>query len=404
MAQSNLHDAKINKNDEFYTQYKDIENEMNSYVEYNKDVFRDKTILLPCDDPEWSNFTKYFVANFERFGLKKIISTSYAKSSGNLKTTDFEKKSDKYDAEKHATHGKLFILDRDANNSGHIGFDDIQFDYLDGDGDFRSDEIKLLRDAADIIVTNPPFSLFTEFIDWIREANKSFIVIGRLTAIQDKNIFPLFMNNEIWLGSSYFNSGAAYFIAPIELYDPSKMSNPKNAYSKDGKFYWRVNGVRWYTNLEHGCRHEKMELMTMSDNIQYNKKLKKKFDTEFNGRNYPKYDNYDAIEVPYCDGIPSDYYGIMGVPISFMDKYCPEQFEILGSTQRGCHDLVPDTKKYDNYREVRPDGTFTGSTGNKTNENANIEKNDGTNNYFINDDGHIVQSKFGRIFIRQRRD
>lgn len=326
-----LHIAKNQKNDEFYTQYADIEKEMNAYVEYNKDVFRDKIILCPCDDPEWSNFTKYFAANFERFGLKKLISTSYAKSVGNLKTTDFEKNSDKYDADKHLSHGKLFVLDRDSClNTEKIDHESIKFEYLDGDGDFRSDEVKKLRDEADIIITNPPFSLFREFINWILEANKKFIIIGNLNTVVNKEVFPLFRKNEIWLGSSYFNGGAAYFIAPIELYDPAKMSNSKNAFIRDDKFYWRVNGVRWYTNIEHGVRHEPLPLMSFEDNLKFNKKLIKKLKDSYGVSTYPKYCNYDAIEIPFADGIPNDYDGLMGVPVSFVDKYCPEQFEIVG--------------------------------------------------------------------------
>ena len=165
---SNLSAAKNAKNDEFYTQYGDIEAEMNAYVEFNPDVFRDKTILLPCDDPEWSNFTKYFAANFSRFGLKKLISTSYAKSAGSRQLTLFEKDSPLFDQSKHETHGKLFTLTRDRDADGRIDSDDLEFSgYLEGDGDFRSAEVIKLRDEADIIITNPPFSLFREFLAWI---------------------------------------------------------------------------------------------------------------------------------------------------------------------------------------------------------------------------------------------
>ena len=195
---------------------------------------------------------------------------------------------------------------------------------MEGDGDFRSNEVKKLRDEADIIITNPPFSLFREFLAWIREGNKKFLIIGNLNAITYKEVFPLLMKNEIWLGSSYFSGGAAYFIGSTELYNPEKMSNPKNAYIKDGKLYWRVNGVRWYTNLDHGRRHQKMQLMTEADNIKYSKHK------EVKNIGYKHYENYDAIEIPYADSIPDDYKGVMGVPISFMDKYVPEQFEILG--------------------------------------------------------------------------
>lgn len=177
---SSLSRAKTAQNDEFYTQYHDIEAEMNAYVEYDPDVFRGKTVLLPCDDPEWSNFTRYFAANFSRFGLKKLISTSYAKGAGNQQMTLFELQSPLYDEEKHETHGKLFTLTHDVDGSGNVDSDDIEFSgYLDGDGDFRSDEVCKLRDEADIVVTNPPFSLFREFLAWIiaGKKNSSFLEI-----------------------------------------------------------------------------------------------------------------------------------------------------------------------------------------------------------------------------------
>lgn len=328
MANNDLYQAKKQKNDEFYTQYSDIQKEVNAYLEYNPNVFKDKTILLPCDDPEWSNFTKFFAQNFERFGLKKLISTSYAVESKliqlNYQPSLFEEENEKYDKAKTRIKGKIFTLDKDINSDNKINIDDLEWNYLEGDGDFRSPEVKKLRDEADIIITNPPFSLFREFLAWIREGNKKFLIIGNLNAITYKEVFPLLMNNDIWLGSSYFSGGAAYFIGSPELYEPEKMSNPKNAYIKDGKLYWRVNGVRWYTNLDHGRRHQKMQLMTEADNIKFSKHK------EIKGVGYKKYENYNAIEIPYADSIPSDYNGVMGVPISFMDKYVPEQFEILG--------------------------------------------------------------------------
>ena len=203
---SNLGAARRAKNDEFYTQYSDIEAEMNAYVEFNPDVFRDKTVLLPCDDPEWSNFTKYFAANFERFGLKKLISTSYAKSAGSQQLTLFEQDSPLYDADKHDTHGKLFTLTRDKDGSSRVDTDDIEFSgYLEGDGDFRSAEVTALRDEADIIITNPPFSLFREFLAWILEAGKQFVILGNMNAITYKEVFPHLKDNEIWLGYKSLN-------------------------------------------------------------------------------------------------------------------------------------------------------------------------------------------------------
>jgi len=334
MAQSNLSQAKLAKNDEFYTQYHDIEKEINAYLEYNPDVFKDKVILLPCDDPEWSNFTKYFAQNFEKFKLKKLISTSYAVESKTYKegyqTTLFEEKSPKFDKKKTRIKGRIFTLTRDKTGDNRVDIDDLDWKYMEGDGDFRSKEVKKLRDEADIIITNPPFSLFREFLAWILEANKKFIIIGNLNTVANKEIFPLIKKNILWLGATYFNGGAAYFIAPKELYDSEKMSSDKNAYIKDGKFYWRVNGIRWYTNIEHGIRHHPLKLMSENDNLRYNTALINNLKNKYEVDCYPKYENYDAIDVPMVSAIPNDYEGEMGVPVSFMDKYCPEQFEIIG--------------------------------------------------------------------------
>jgi len=322
--------AKNAKNDEFYTQYADIEAEMNAYVEYDPDVFRGKTILLPCDDPEWSNFTKYFASNFERFGLKKLISTSYAKGAGNKQLTLFESGSPLYDEEKHETHGKLFTLTHDADGSGSIDTDDLVFSgYLDGDGDFRSAEVCKLRDEADIIITNPPFSLFREFLAWIMIGEKKFIIIGNINVITYKEAFPLLKDNKMWLGYS-IHSGDRKFNVP----DDYPLAAAGCGIDPNGKKYIRVKGVRWFTNLDHGGRHEFLILDTMLHNLKFNKKLKKKLTDEYGIEEYPHYDNYDAIEVPFSESIPSDYDGVMCVPITFLDKYNPDQFEILGITQR----------------------------------------------------------------------
>lgn len=323
---SNLSAAKSAKNDEFYTQYSDIEAEMNAYYEYNHDVFRGKTILLPCDDPEWSNFTKYFAANFTRFGLKKLISTSYAQSAGNQQLTLFEQGSPLFDKAKHATHGKLFTLTHDTDKSGKIDTDDIEFSgYLKGDGDFRSQEVKRLRDEADIIITNPPFSLFREFLTWILEADKKFVIIGNKNAITYKEVFPLLSDNKIWLGPG-FPGGNAYFRIVHEdvrdfafgVYDEST-----------GLVKFR--NVGWFTNLDHGLRHESLQLDTMAHNLKFNKKLRRKLENDYGEIEYPHYDNYDAIEVPFTECIPSDYEAAMGVPITFLDKWNADQFEIVGA-------------------------------------------------------------------------
>ena len=395
MANANLKHAKKQKNDEFYTQYQDIQKEVNAYLEYDKEVFRGKTILLPCDDPEWSNFTKFFAQNFENFGIKKLISTSFAVESKNIEIdyepSLFESIDPRFDKTKTRCKGKIFTLAQDENHDGKINIDDLKWNYLEGDGDFRSDEVKKLRDEADIIITNPPFSLFREFVAWIMEADKKFLIIGNMNAITYKEIFPLIKENKLWLGVS-IHSGDREFGVP-ESYPLTAASF---RIDDSGKKYIRVKGVRWFTNFEHGRRHQPLQLMTMEDNIKFSKHK------EVQGVGYQNYDNYDAMEVPFTDAIPSDYEGIMGVPISFLDKYCPEQFEIVGSTQRGCHDSVPDRKKYDDYWEVRPNGEKTGSSGGKTNENPNIARNNGKQNYFINKDGHIVQSLYTRIFIRKK--
>lgn len=334
-----LSDAKKAKNDEFYTQFADVEKEMNAYLEYNENVFRGKTILLPCDDPEWSNFTLYFAQNFEKLRLKKLISTSYAVESKKYLIKDwqptlFEQQAPWYDVDKSKIKGKIFTLDHDTNKNGRIDIHDLEWWYLEGDGDFRSEEIKRLRDEADFIITNPPFSLFREFMAWIMEAGKRFAVIGNMNAITYKEIFPLIKENKIWLDNPFVR-GAGYFTSPLEL---NKNLSYFNSHDYREGFI-RVPGVRWFTNIEHGKRHQFMPLMSEADNIKFSRHK------EVKGVGYKKYDNYDAIEVPFTDAIPSDYKGVMGVPISFLDKYCPEQFEILGMCEN--EDLYKmKTKKY----------------------------------------------------------
>lgn len=329
MANEQLHAAKTAKNDEFYTQYSDIEAEMNAYIEYDKDVFRDKVILCPCDDPEWSNFTKYFATRFETLGLKKLICTSYAKSAGNRQISEYERNSPHFDEKKHFECGKIFILDRDLNGSGRIDKDDIQWQYLEGDGDFRSEEVTRLRDEADFIITNPPFSLFREFLAWITEGNKKFAIIGNMNAITYKEVFPLIKDNQMWLG---FNEGGSHKGNSMFFIVPSDYIN-SFVEETDGVRLMQTTG-KWFTNIEYGKRHKPLQLMTMDDNLKYNKKLRKKLEKDYGSIRYPKYDNYEAIEVPISEAIPSDYDGVMGVPISFLSKFCPEQFEILETTER----------------------------------------------------------------------
>lgn len=325
MRNTSLHQAKKAKNDEFYTQYADIEKEMNAYLEYNPDVFRGKVILLPCDDPEWSNFTKYFAQNFDNFGIKKLISTSYAANSKPTgipyQPTLFEMDDPKFDEKKTRSQGKIFILERDNNKDKKVNIDDLEWKYLEGDGDFRSAEVTKLRDEADIVITNPPFSLFREFLAWLVEAGKQFCMIGNMNAITYKEVFPLIKNNEMWLGATGFVTDMVFAVPANTIVKPSdKAKAERLGYIGN---YTRLGNSCWFTNIDHGRRHQPLPLMTMEDNLKFSKHK------EIRERGYPKYDNYDAIEVPYTDAIPSDYDDAMGVPISFLDKYCPEQFNII---------------------------------------------------------------------------
>jgi hypothetical protein len=336
LANTNLSNAKLSKNDEFYTQYNDIQKEINAYLDYDKNVFRDKTILLPCDDPEWSNFTKYFAQNFEQLGLKKLISTSFASNSkqykDNYQPSLFEVNNPNFNENLTANNGKIFTLTSDISNDGRIDIDDLEWKYLEGDGDFRSDEIKVLRDEADIIITNPPFSLFREFLPWIIEANKKFVLISNINAITYKEVFPLIRENKLWLGNG-FHAGNAYFSTPFAkeygegIYD-----------SETGLVKFR--NVAWFTNIDHGRRHQPLPLMTMSENLKFSKHK------EIKGKeSYDEYDNYNAIDVPFTDAIPSDYDGVMGVPISFLSKHSPEQFEIIGSDYEVREGKLPELLK-----------------------------------------------------------
>lgn len=319
---TNLGAAKAAKNDEFYTQYADIQKEINAYLEYNPDTFRDKVVLLPCDDPEWSNFTRFFAQNFERLGLKRLISTSYAvesKKYKNYQPTLFETESPMFDIDKTRIKGKIFELTHDTNQNGRIDIDDLEWHYLEGDGDFRSKEVCKLRDEADIIVTNPPFSLFKEFVSWIFEAEKKCLIIGSQGSVGYKEVFPLIKDNKLWLGNG-FSAGNAYFGLPKELV----REYSSGVYDeKTGLVKFR--NCCWLTNLEHGRRHEPLKLMTMKDNLRYGRHK----DLVSRGY-YERYFHYDFIDVPYTDAIPSDYDKEMGVPITYLDKHCPEQFEILG--------------------------------------------------------------------------
>jgi hypothetical protein len=398
MPTSNLANAKNAKNDEFYTQYGDIQKEIEAYLDYDANVFRNKVIYCNCDDPYESNFFRYFVLNFNKLGLKKLITTSYKPSPiantqislfGDDKTLIAQKGRPKVTANK-------FIINEvyDTDGDGEFNLKDIakklkenknnEWAPLEKDGDFRSPECIKLLEQSDIVVTNPPFSLFREYLKQLIEHDKKFMIISNMNAITYKEVFPLIKTNKIWLGAGKNDGRNVWYQIP---------DNYENFHKEeDGKKYAFVAGTIWFTNIDHGRRHQFLPLMTEAEVIKFGKK-----------KPFEKYDNYDAIEVPLVKYIPSDYDGVMGVPISFLSKYNSDQFEILGESQRGCHDEVPDIKKYDDYWEVRQDGTKTGSSGGKTNENPNLLGNDGKKNYFINKDGRIIQSAYQRIFIRHKK-
>ena len=391
MANRDLGNARLAKNDEFYTQYADIEKEMNAYLDFDADVFRNKVALLPCDDPEWSNFTKYFAQNFGKLGLKKLISTSYAPNSKprelGLQLSLFEQESPKFDKTKAQTNGRIFTLERDRNSDKKINFDDIEWDYLKGDGDFRSDEVRALRDQADIIITNPPFSLFRSFLAWIVEADKKFVIIGNMNAITYKEVFPLIMNDKLWLGNG-FQSGNAYFATPVVRDYAAGVYDNETGLVK-------FRNAAWYTNLDHGRRHQPLALMTKADNKKFSKHK------EVKGVGYQKYDNYDAIEVPWTDAIPSDFDGVMGVPISFLGKYSPEQFEILGITKTWDDSSGLKTKTYPEQIQVSANGE-TSKVG-KLNDGAVLklkEAPEGTH-YLVG--GSILIQVYARVLIRHRK-
>lgn len=389
MPNVHLDKAKKTKFDEFYTQYADIEKEMNAYLEFDEDVFRGKTVLLPCDDPEWSNFTKYFAQGFERLGLRKLISTSYAPTAAiyHTKPTALESGSPQFNPAKTTVNGKIFTLRRDVSGDHRINVGDLEWEYLEGDGDYRSDEVTRLRDEADVIITNPPFSMFRDFLAWIVKADKRFVIIGNMNAITYKEVFPLIKGDRIWLGATGNGSDMVFGVPPGAVVAPGDREKAARlGYVGD---YTRLGNSCWFTNLDHGRRHQPIPLMTLADNLRFSRH------GEIKGRaGYEKYDNYDAIEVPYIDAIPSDYEGVMGVPISFLDRYNPDQFEILGFDGGD----YPVTKTYGRKEKV-VDGVHMKSN---TGTGASYIRADsfGTGTYF--DVGYPVKRIYKRLFIRHK--
>ena len=393
MANSNLTSAKNAKNDEFYTQYHDIEKEINAYLDYNPEVFRGKTVLLPCDDPEWSNFTKFFAQNFERLGLKKLISTSYAPDSKTYKNgyqpSLFELNDPQFDKKKTVVNGKIFTLSHDKSGDGKIDVNDLEWHYLKGDGDFKSKEIKALRDEADFIITNPPFSLFREFLAWIVESNKQFVIIGSMNAITYKEVFPLIKENKFWLGATGNGSDMVFAVPKgVEINESDRQKAARLGYVGD---FTRLGNSCWFTDIDHGRRHQPLPLMTQDDIIKFGTK-----------QPFEKYDNYDAIEVPLVKFIPSDYEDVMGVPISFLDKYSPEQFEIVGFTSgRDEFECTP-SKKYIKPKQHNPNGSI--SNGSKANTRATLKMIDtSTDIYYTADNADFPLSiVYARILIKHK--
>jgi len=364
MAHNNLSSAKKAKNDEFYTQYVDIQKEIEAYLDYDSKAFKGKIVYCNCDDPYESNFFRYFVLNFKKLGLKRLITTSYKPSpiaNSQLELLGEESEPPAAKGRPKVTANKFVISKvHDMDENGEFSLADVaeqlklnkanEWTPLYGDGDFRSDEcIELLR-QADIVVTNPPFSLFREYIKQLFEHDKRFVIIGSKNSIGYKEVFPLIKANKMWVGTTSFNKDML-FLSP-EMADLSKLADTATR-TVDGVVYLRAPAV-WFTNIDHGRRHQTLPLMTMADNLKFSrhKLIKGK-------KCYDSYDNYDAIEVPFTDAIPSDFPGVMGVPISFLDKYSPDQFEIVGLTQ-SWYGLA--SKIYPQQIQVSTDGTQSSVT------------------------------------------
>jgi hypothetical protein len=379
-----LHSAKTAKNDEFYTQLADIENELKHY----KDQLADKVVFCNCDDPFESNFFKYFAMNFEQLKLKKLIATCYDPSP--IANTQLSLFGDDVPIKhkgmkKFANHAYKIELDHvlDIDKSGSIGIADIEkmleaekatlknggnssiLSYLDGDGDFRSDECVELLKQADVVITNPPFSLFRKYIAQLMAYSKQFLVIGHQNALTYRDIFKLIKENKVWQGFNNFDNSR--FVMPDHYYNGSKYQE-----FKDGKLYGRVSGLRWYTNLDTTKRHE---LLT----------LYKKYTPE----EYATYDNYDAINVDKVVEIPEDYDGKMGVPITFIDKYNPDQFGIIGlgisnsGLEIGVRGYRPEHKEY--RKKVQGKGAVDGDL------------------YMVDENDHPVVP-YARIIIKRKDD
>ncbi len=349
MAKRDIDKAKEAKKDEFYTQLEDINKEMRYYREH----FKGKTVFCNCDDPRISNFFVYFAYNFEYLGLKKLITTCYKNQNMDLFT------------ENDSEEAVYLMYEGDKDGDRIPNVEEIGVYPLKGDGDFRSKECVELLKEADIVVTNPPFSLFREYVAQLIEYDKKFLIIGNVNALSYKEIFPLIRDNQVWLGPS-ISGGDRKFWVP----DDYELEAAGCGIDKNGRKFIRVKGVRWFTNLDYKERHE--------DLILYKKYAPEK---------YPKYENFNAINVNKTNEIPYDYDGIMGVPITFMDKYNPDQFEIIGlgianlGLSVGVEPYKPEHKKY--RKEVQKRGAVDGDL------------------YLMEGDGVVVP--YARILIRKKQ-
>ncbi|HPH78453.1 MAG TPA: adenine-specific methyltransferase EcoRI family protein [bacterium] len=332
----NLKRARKAKNDEFYTQYIDIQKEIEKYLDYNPDTFRNKAVYCNCDDPFESNFFRYFVLNFNKLGLKQLITTSYRPSpvaNTQLQLFGDDKTLPKLKGRPKITANKFIINEvHDIDEDGEFNLKDVsqqlkanknnEWSPLDEDGDFRSDECISLLKQSDIVVTNPPFSLFREYVKQLFDYKKKFLIIGNINCLTYREIFQKIKENKAWLGN-----GMGRWISGFIVPESYELYGSEARIDENGNRIVATNNCLWLTNLDHGRRHQPLPLMTMAENLKYSKHK------EIKGKkSYDKYDNYNAIEVPFTDAIPSDYKGVMGVPITFLDKYNPDQFEILGNS------------------------------------------------------------------------
>jgi len=391
--------AKASKQDEFYTQYVDIQKEVEAYLEFDPDTFRSKVVYCNCDDPFESNFFKYFAANFNKLGLKKLVTTSYDGSPIAGQATLFPEYNEG-NGKRQKPKAVAVILDhvKDEDGDGAANVTDVELflkrnkaarialkaDEKYPGGDFRSPECIALLKEADIVVTNPPFSLFREYVAQLVEYSKKFLIIGNQNAITYKEIFPLIKDNKVWLGVD--NGGTKWFEVQ-EDYDIKTESRKKIV---NGKKYFSMGSIMWFTNLDHGRRHQKLPLMTMAENLKFSKNLRGK-------AAYDRYDNYDGIDVSTYKEIPSDFGGVMGVPVTFLDKYNPDQFEILGY-EKSYH---LQTRKYEIQVQVDTSGKKSNVTKLNDGVAIRVDRPPTDQTYYVVDGEYYVQ-QYKRIFIRRR--